>query len=294
VLVTNLTGLPEPLYRALADKYTRGDSDISATGLLEPPRKAALELQYADQLSEDVADLGAVLIGNAVHAYVKGEGELDDNLRLTMDVLGWTVSGQTDHVYIEDAGSEELIHLDGHTIVDWKSTKVSEWKHGLRVSREQQINIYAALLRANGYHVTAGKAVLIFRDWSDPAQVYDKLYPPHSITSVDVPIWEPEEAMAFIEQRVSYHQQARVELPECTPYETMGEDRWAVMKEGATRATRILDNQEDAIALADEKGSGYYVEQRFGEPLRCRYWCAVGKLGLCSQYELAKLNDGVN
>ena len=287
--ITNKTGLPEPLVAALRnDDYTRGAADISATGLIAPARKVALEEMYADRLEEDAADKAAILIGKAVHQFIaaKATGDLSDKKRLMMAVNGWVISGQTDHV------DDEMFTVDGGRIIDYKSTKVSEWRFGLREERAQQLNIYAEILRANGYTVTGLAAVLIFKDWSHPeaARKNSDDYPPHDIVEVEVPLWPQAQAQAYILGRVKAHQAARVELPPCSDEERwLRGEAWAVRKLGNKAATKNHPVEADAIAhaaqLNDGKPSvGYVVEHRPGVYNRCEWYCTVGAMGLCSQW----------
>ena len=278
--ITNHTGLPLPLVAALRDDgYSRGEGvNISATGLISPPRKQYLENLYAEQLEEDAADMAAILIGKAVHAYIaaKATGELSDKKRLTMAVNGWVVSGQTDHV-------DEGWVVDGGKIVDYKTTSVNEWKFGLKEEREQQLNIYAELLRSNGYAVAGLAATLIFKDWSATRASYEKDYPPNSIVEVEVPLWDEEKDQAYILERVLLHQQAQEYDVQCTDEERWLRLKYAVVKGENKRATKVFEGQEEAEEFAAANPT-YRVEVRGGEPLRCLHYCVVGKMGLCQQY----------
>jgi hypothetical protein len=78
-------------------------------------------------------------------------------------------------------------------------------------------------------------------------------------------------------------------LPDCTDDERwLRDNKWSVRKRGNTRATKNHDTEADAIAHATELNKTspvpYTVEAKMGEPLRCSLYCAVGRQGLCSQY----------
>lgn len=332
--LTNKTNLPIPLYEALRnDDYTRGEANISATGLIAPARKVALEELHAAELEEDAADKAAILIGKAVHAYIaaKATGDLSDKRRLMMAVNGWVVSGQTDHT------DDEMFTISGGRILDYKTTSVNEWKYGLHEERAQQLNIYAEILRANGFNPTGLTAVMIFKDFSATQAQYGGDYPPHSIVEMDVPLWPREQAQAYIMERVLAHQAAqgwicsaivvgggplnRAEVcglprdanvhyeaepchafqpfpfPECSDEERWLRDtKWAVMKGGAARATKLHDDKEAATLHATELQAKeprvpYSVEFRPGTPTRCVHYCQVGAQGLCSQYETWKQQE---
>mgnify|MGYP003345062888 FL=1 len=284
-MLTNETNLPPALYKFLNDKkYTRGDADISVSSLAEPPRKVALMDMYADHIITDVKDSARLVIGNAVHEILAryGEHELDDSTRLFMRVNGWVVSGQTDH-------------YSGGRIIDYKTMSTREYMKGIRFEREAQTNAYAELLRVNGYEVSSVAACCVFVDWSPMQVQYSKMtgYPEASVVVVELPLWTRERAQEWILSRVIAHQEARKNLPYCTPEEVWGEDKWAVMKGVATRASKVFDNEEEARLFADEKGSDYHVEYRQGEPIRCKFYCDVGANGLCHQYNEARENEGV-
>lgn len=282
-MLTNVTNLPNALYLFLDNHdYDRGKADISVTSLIAPPRLVALKEYYGDDIEEDVKDSARRLIGNAVHeALAKhGDGRFDDAERLFMQVNGWTVSGQTDTVR-------------GTTVYDYKTMGVAEWKRGVRKEREQQLNCYAELLRTNGHQVDRLVAVCIFVDWNPMSAEYQKdRYPADSIVEIELPLWSREQAQEYILDRVKAHQSARHTLPECSNEDVWAVDRWSVVKDGNVRATRVFDSEEEAYQFADEKGSGYNVEYHKGEPIRCRFYCDVGRNGLCGQYNQARLNEG--
>lgn len=330
--LTNVTGLPAPLYAALlADDYDDGGADITATGLLAPPRQKALEVQHRDMLSEDAADMARILIGKALHFYIwwasvkvgwrgvleaarafltpdglvqltrsiaalsaalsRWDALLDnhnDNRRLFIRVAGWLVSGQTDRVSATLGGEVELLATTGHTIDDYKTMRVNEWRRGLREEREQQLNVYAELHRANGYEVNRLRAICVFVDFS-PRQARMKAadYPPASIVNVDIPLWPQAQAQAFILDRVLAHQAARrdVESVLCSEKERWAQGgEWAVMKPGAKRSTKNFPHDELAAAEALAAEVGGTVESREREYARCEDWCKVGAMGLCAQW----------
>ena len=178
----------------------------------------------------------------------------------------------------------------GHRVIDWKSTSVNEWKYGLKEERAQQLNIYAEILRSNGYNPTGLTAVLIFKDWSATQARFGGDYPPHSIMEVDVPLWAREQAQAYIIERVRAHQTARVELPECSDEERwLRGTKWAVRKLGNKAATKLHDTEAEAVAHAAELYTKdhrvpYEVDFRPGTPIRCMHYCTVGAMGLCEQW----------
>ena len=55
--LTNQYGAPDAFVRALEDdQYTKGEADISVTGLIQPPQISRLRAEHQDKLSADVRD----------------------------------------------------------------------------------------------------------------------------------------------------------------------------------------------------------------------------------------------
>lgn len=276
-MLTNQTNLPRAIFDYLNnDTYSRGESAISVTALLDSPRVEALKERHADQITEDVADMSYRLLGNAIHEALgrSSDGEFDDKRRLFMDVLGWRISGQTDHAFLNDDGT--------YTIRDWKTGRNKK-------EHTQQLNCYRVLFESNGYKVSALEVIKIDLSWSP----YKKATTPHSIYAIPIEMWELDDAYEFLLERVGIHQQARGELPDCTDEERWVEpDKYAVVKSGMTRAIAggVCDTEEEAEALAEAKtqetGVGHIVELRPGdpEPKRCGLWqCPVARF--CDQWQ---------
>ena len=83
------------------DSYSRGEGvDRSVTGLLAPPRQAALKQIHGHEIVEDVSDRTYALYGQLVHLLLERAGEQSLNAineqRLYTEVNGWKISGQTD------------------------------------------------------------------------------------------------------------------------------------------------------------------------------------------------------
>lgn len=62
LMITNKYNLPPPFYYALQwDDYTKGDSDISVSTLIDSPMIAYLRAKYRDQIQRDVSDYSYIL-----------------------------------------------------------------------------------------------------------------------------------------------------------------------------------------------------------------------------------------
>lgn len=276
--LTNVLGLPQPIYDAVAnDPYSSGDADISVTGLLKPPRQAALQEQHEEEIVEDVADRIWSLVGQVMHGVLERANRVGiAERRLSMMVEGWKVSGGMDAYHA------------GGLLQDYKFVTAWKFKDGLPKDYEEQLNCYAELLRANGEDVKHLQIVGILRDWSRLEAVRTASYPQRQIVVLDVPLWPQENAQRFLRDRVVLHQQARLSLPECSPSDRWERPSvWAVMKPLRKSAVKLYDNEDDArkhakAGVADD----LYVVRRPGQSVRCENYCSVAQF--CSQFKAMK------
>lgn len=277
--LTNRQNLPQAIFDAVKnDPYSRGESDISVTELIGPPRISALKRQHEDELEEDAGDRIWSLMGQSIHTILERANRVGvAERRLKMTCEGWAVSGGMD-LYQEDG-----------VLVDYKTTSAWSVKSGIKPEWTEQLNIYAEVLRANGHPVTGLRVVAILRDWSKLEARREGDYPQSQVQTYTVELWPQEKAQKYIRERVILHQQARVTLPQCSP-----EDRWqkapkfAVMKTGGKRAVKLYDNQADAESHASVQ-KDLRVDVRPGEATRCAAYCAVAKF--CTQYQSEQAGD---
>lgn len=281
-VITNVLGLPDAFVQAVAnDTYDNGGADISVTSLIDPPRKVALQKRHDGETTEDVSDRIWALVGQIGHGILERANMHDlTEVRLFMDVLGWKLSGQFDNMTLTE--SEK-----GETLSEYKFVSAYEAKNGLKPERVQQLNIQAALARANGWKIDRLQAILILRDWSKLKAQHERDYPRRQVCIFPVPLWEPEKARAFIEERVRLHQAAQAgDLPLCTKEEQWDDgDIYAVIPKGNKRSKRNLESREAAETWAEANMSGkpWEIEFRPGTPRRCENYCRVAPF--CSQHQ---------
>jgi len=254
------------------------------TSLIAPPRIGALLTVHGDDIEEDASDRIFSLFGQAIHKVLeRAESTAIAEQRLYMQVPGplgtWTVSGAMDRI--------EAQPLDDGSVViqDYKTASVNEMIYGVKPEREMQLNVYKVLAELNGYRVSGLEAIFILRDWSKVKAATaanvprfgdaPPAYPQEHVQRVALKMWEPEQAYAFIAERVAMHQQAReaypyvtsdqAALPECSD-----EDRWArepqfvAVKPGAARASKVEVSQEaiDAWITEHSKAADYVIEAK--------------------------------
>jgi hypothetical protein len=286
--ITNKFSLPETLVRAVMDdEYDKGDSVLSVTQLIAPPRIVVLQKLNEHNLMSDVVDRVPSLLGTAVHKIIeKGSKDVPGHIveeRLFSDVCGWKISGAVDLQIQKGDGAWE--------INDWKVTSVysvlsdkPEW--------EQQLNCYAYLAgKSHGRNVTSLKIVAILRDWQRKQAEIKADYPQSQIVMVDIPVWTPEQQEAYITERVALHQAAQksVDTGEPVAYCTDQErwvrgESWALMKEGRKSAVKLYDNEEQAREDCSKSGGGHHVEHRRGSAVRCAgNYCLVSMW--CRQWQ---------
>lgn len=256
---------------------------ISVTNLIAPPRIARLTALHRDELPavEPGSDTWA-LLGTAVHAALEIAAREADPppilvehravARVTVEGVQWTLSGQCD-----------LLEADG-VLWDWKVTSAWSVSDGRSGKGEWacQLNVLRWLLERTGAvprGTIRGLGVwAILRDWSATQAQRDAGYPERQEIAVPIPLWSPEEAEAYVRERLALHEAARHKLPECNADERWARDAgFAVLRSAkAPRAERIFQRREDAERYRDEllNGKGI-VEERFGRSIRCERYCPV-------------------
>jgi hypothetical protein len=141
--------------------------------------------------------------------------------------------------------------------------------------------LYSVLLRHHGHPVQKLQVIAILRDWSRMEAKRNRDYPQAQVVNVDIPLWEPEKALALMRERVILHQQARVTLPECSAEERWARsDVWAVMKANRKKAVKLFSVEDEALAFASTE-KDYYVVHRQGMSVRCAEFCTA--LSFCTQ-----------
>lgn len=179
------------------------------------------------------------------------------------------------------SGTFDLYHKPTFKLQDYKN--VSVWAYIYPESRKKfirQLNIYAYMLRLQGYKVKSASVILMFRDWDMRSAKTNKDYPQVQTLELEIPLYSQEEVYKVIAKRVELHKAADIDnVAECT-----GEERWAtadkyaVMAEGLKRAKIVLDHESDANKYIEEnkhKTTKMWVEKRPGESKRCNEYCLV-------------------
>ena len=284
-MVTNKFKLPQFVVDALTHSdYTRGDSDISVTQLIDSPRIARLQREHADEQTKDAVDFVWSRFGTSVHTMfeesLKATGsDVITEERLFTETQGWSLSGAIDAQEVSD---------DGVIISDFKVT--SAWSVIFdKSSWHTQLNVYAYLVRkAKGQTVKKLQIVALLRDWVRRKAEQGGEYPTAPIVVLDIPMWSEAEQDAYVESQIKKHMEATntdQPLIFCSSEETWQKDTvYAVMKKGRKSAVKLYKTEAEAVERAEKEGSNHSVEVRKGEKTRCKGdWCGVSKW--CDQYQ---------
>tara|TARA_R110000824_G_scaffold7001_2_gene32113 strand:+ start:14749 stop:15573 length:825 start_codon:yes stop_codon:yes gene_type:complete len=262
VPLTNKYGAPDVFIRAVeGDPYSKGDADFSATELLKPPQIVRLYNEHGDKVVTDVRDEWWKLLGKGVHNILEEHGQGQTEERFFADCNGSVISGAIDL-------------LDDGAVTDYKVTSVYTIQRGLKSEWEQQLNIYAWLLRQNGMAATKLTIVGLCRDWQLSRANLKKDYPQSPIVPISVPLWSDRRQDDFVAQRVRVHTMDNT-LP-CTP-----EERWArggyTVFSGRLKP-KTFDTMQEAAAFIQSKqkpGVHYSIKEGAAKFIRCESWCPV-------------------
>lgn len=273
--------LPKPVFEAIKNRpYSRGESDISATGLISPPRIRQMLERLGDDLDVEASDNLYALDGSAMHAILEWAGKTLDperyvlEQRLFTEVDGWILSGQID-----------VIDKQEKLIQDYKKTSYWVAMYGAKEEWTQQMNIYRWLAWKNGYNIDRLEIWANFRDWKKGQSWRDRDYPqlPHKLIPIDV--WPYEKSGEYIKERVRIHQEAATlpdkDLPMCSPEEQWKKGHgFAVKLNGAKSARKICDTKKEALewAASNIKPADLpklVIEPRDGDARRCVGYCPV-------------------
>lgn len=266
--LTNKLNLPSTIVSAIQRDPYYQSGNISATGLIQPPRIRQLTARHWDSISMDVSDRIWPLLGSNTH-YILERADTKDGLqeeRLSININGWTVTGQPD-LY------------ENQILYDYKVTSVWSVLNGVKEDWEAQLNIYRILVEEAGFTVDTLKIIAILRDWSKFGGQRSSNYPKTQVVMLPVERWLPEDAYEYIVERVTLHQEAEAlsdkDLPLCTPDERWDRStKYAVTIVGQKRAKRVLDSMEEAEAWAEANmKKKYHIEVREGESVRCLHYC---------------------
>lgn len=283
---TNRLNFPQYIVDWLAhDDYDHvvDSSTFSATSLLKPVKVHWLTLRNDDKLKMDVSDLASSKIGTAVHDSIElidTEGVMKEfrlEHKMLVDGREITIRGKFDILEKQSDGT--------YSLRDIKTTSV--WAFilgGKDDDYSKQMSIYRWLLAKDKEFVGTpndiGYIDFFFTDWQSAKAKTDKEYPQHKINpGYKVQLMSLKDTEAFIEEKVrqfiKYENVSDNMLPPCNIKDLWATDeKWAVRKHKAIKATKLCDTEIEAKAYMHNKNIKGIIEHRPPKVKRCRF-CAA-------------------
>lgn len=290
---TNRFNLPPEIVSILTrERYNETKEDLgdySVTTLCAPIQQTILKQRYPDKLKQrDVIDNFYSFVGSIAHKVLEEHGK-DDSLiekRFYADVsFTKRISGQVDH------------YKDG-VITDYKSTKAYKIIKGDFTDWEQQLNVYAWLAEINKLTVHKIRIFSFILDWKKH-ELYKKGYPQCPIIEITLSLWDNKKITDFINNRIKLLETNKLKednkLIECSSKEQWQDIKdFAIMKQGAVKATKCFDNEQEATSylLTMKSKEEYSVVKRMTKRTRCFEHCPVSEL--CHQHKRQCIEEGVD
>jgi len=270
---TNLHGLPAPMVQALSQGWPPSMNTLSVSSLIGPPRIRTLTMKHWGEMEEDVSGRLWALLGQGLHAALAEHAANKEILvEQGIKTMVKTPAGEILVSGRPDAYSAGVID-------DYKITSVFSFLLGDKPEWENQLNVYAFLYRSAGFPVKELNIQAILRDWTESKSLSDADYPKIPFITVKVPLWTPEDAGIYVNQRVEFH--LTHPMDPCSELERWAKPAtFAVMKVGNKRALRLLETVDHAMAWAQEHNAKnpkdkLEIHERKGEYVRCARYCAV-------------------
>ena len=281
-MITNNLDLPQPFVDAVTSSHRYTKRRYSATEVLGGTCEAVLKRRHEGEGEEDVADRIWALFGTAVHKVLEQGKATDSQLQEQWFSVDIPVDTETYAL----SGIFDLYDEETKTVTDWKTTGTIKWQKQEFDDYRMQVLIYCWMLRKSGFEANTGEVVMILRDWVKSKARFDKEYPQLQVQKVS---WKfTEEDFKEAERHVfdwfaNVAEQEKLEDSDLTPCSPKNrwhkDDKWAVVKDGVKRATRVLDDPDEAAAMCDrlseKTGKPYHVEYRKGEDVKCEMYCSV-------------------
>lgn len=313
VTITNKYGISDAIFKACSIDNHVTIGDISTTQLIDSPQLRMLKKQH--DVEEDVTDRIWMLMGTAVH-YVVELGEINqrearqlleaaevlmklDQVKAAEWMYEFINKQYPDHKNKDILNEVTLSHsIEGMTfsgtfdrfkiseglLDDYKNTSVYAYMNEeSRKKWDAQQNVYAFLLRENGYEVKKSQITAIFRDFS-AGKRFSKGYPQSPIATFPVKLYPHVKMLEYLTGRIRLHKNAQMNLdyPECTTKEMWAtSDTFAVTAPGRQRAIKVFPNDALAKSFILGEGAKYpkaFVQKRPGERKRCDSYCSVSKV----------------
>lgn len=297
---TNKYNLPEALVRAvqhLVNEPHNKPGEYSVTTLLLGPKEVHLTNRHFEEIEVDVSKEIWAVFGTAIHALLERNTRVEDG-SISEYSLRYEVHSDEDPDKVIGAitGRCDLLtdSEKGPTIEDYKTTKAAAVKFADTLDKwREQLMGYCALLQfSEGIKVRRARNIALLKDWSEMAAKREADYPEAPVVT---PEWEftdeeIDEMWAKMVERarqlIAFDKLEDDMIPECTAEERWAkEPKWAIVKAGATKATKLCSTRAEAEELIRTKygPTMYGIEERPGEDSKCLYYCKAKQF--CDYYK---------
>lgn len=288
---TNNFNLPPEIVNAITnDSYDHptDEKTIPCSKLIAPARITILSKRHAKEIVKDISSEVWALFGTAVHYILSRQTSKDVILekRLSFPCGSYTISGKPDYFNTSTGELKDIKVTSVYKVIFGVKEGYKDW--------ENQLNVYAWLLRKNDYVVTKLTITAILRDWNQREATNNSSYPNVQIQEIDLPLWTYDDQEKFVSDKLTSLRQndelADDKLDLCTPEQRWASPTtWAVMKEGRKSAVRVFDMEEKAkeyvrVSYPDiEKKKDLDIQERPGEDKRCANYCDCNEF--CGYYK---------
>lgn len=277
--ITNIYNLPQPFVDLVSeDTYSKGESDITTTGLAQPPKIAELTRRHGSEITMDCSEKVWTMLGTANHYVLEQIAKRNPERYVAESRFYFEVDG------VKLGGQIDLFDRETETLWDYKVSSVYKAMSDDKIDWVRQANVNKLLCERNGIFPKKLAILLVMKDWRRKDAEFKADYPKCAIQEIPLPIWHESETLAYIKSRIALHNAAKLieeddAIPVCTEEERWAKPTtWAVLKEkGAKRAVNggIFESQSEAELFVKKHGG--YIERRQGEETRCLHFCQVRK-----------------
>lgn len=283
-MLTNSLNLPQPFLDAATSHHEYKPNRYSVTEVLCGTCEAVLKRRHQGEGEEDVSDRLWAVLGTAVHKVLEmaqSDPEQHQEQWLCVPI-------DNDGEHYELSGIFDLYDKATETVTDYKVSSVWKCMVGDFEDWRMQTLMYCWMLVQRGYKASHGEIVAMMRDHNKRKVKTEKDYPSHPVIT---PRWDFSNADIIMIGRyiADWFLEVRMqeslpddELKPCSPEQRWHKpDTYAVVKDGNKRATRVLEDPDEAAVLCDQlaerTGNPHHVEFREGEDTRCQSYCSVAQ-----------------
>ena len=269
--LTNNKNLPNAIVKAIEQNAfsSKGGNRASVTSLLLPAQEIVLRERFKSEMVQDVSDMINLLFGNAVHDYLERH---DDGEQVEMfvdyEMFGYTISGKVDVI-------------EGNTLYDYKTAKVNKVIYEDFDDWRKQGMIYAWLLSKNQIAIDRIKFIALLKDWSRYSYVMktrqDDYYPDSAVYVYEVKVRADDivKTEEYVTRKIKDIKRMKEMTVQQLLDEPLDEDfapvkKYAVMKKGAKRASKVFESKQEAKNFA--KGD-MYIEERVEPNMKFEVMC---------------------